>query len=195
MVSCLQDCLRQLQASTRDLTCRGVLLRSNVEGMQIHPVLMFSPVEGIMQADTPHHGVLVQQQIQGSFLCDHAIRTYCTCAYVLLMDLGWTLSAGAFCAGSGPERKEGAAASRHHPLQRQRARCHRRLGCAAGACFGRHGRALRWAAVLRLALAADVRAVSARASMGFPETGLGIIPGVGGAALIIFPATVEQLRA
>lgn len=65
MVSCLQDCLRQLQASTRDLTCRGVLLRSNVEGMQIHPVLMFCPVEGIMQADTPHNGVLVQELIQG----------------------------------------------------------------------------------------------------------------------------------
>ena len=45
-----------------------------------------------------------------------------------------------------------------------------------------------------LALAADVRTLSARASMGFPETGLGIIPGVGGAALIICPAIVEQLR-
>ena len=32
-----------------------------------------------------------------------------------------------------------------------------------------------------LALGADVRAASGRASMGFPETGLGIIPGVGGA--------------
>ena len=31
-----------------------------------------------------------------------------------------------------------------------------------------------------LALAADVRTISHRASMGFPETGLGIIPGVGG---------------
>ena len=31
-----------------------------------------------------------------------------------------------------------------------------------------------------LALAADIRAVSDRATMGFPETGLGIIPGVGG---------------
>ena len=46
-----------------------------------------------------------------------------------------------------------------------------------------------------LALAADVRTVSARASMGFPETGLGIIPGVGGAALIICLVTVEQLGA
>ncbi len=35
MVACLQDCLKQLQASTRDLTCRGLLLRSNVEGMQV----------------------------------------------------------------------------------------------------------------------------------------------------------------
>ena len=33
MVAALQDCLMQLQASTRDLTCRGVLLRSNIEGM------------------------------------------------------------------------------------------------------------------------------------------------------------------
>lgn len=33
MVAALQDCLMQLQASTRDLSCRGVLLRSNVEGM------------------------------------------------------------------------------------------------------------------------------------------------------------------
>ena len=32
-----------------------------------------------------------------------------------------------------------------------------------------------------LALGADVRTASARSSMGFPETGLGIIPGVGGA--------------
>lgn len=31
-----------------------------------------------------------------------------------------------------------------------------------------------------LALAADVRTVSSRAAIGFPETGLGIIPGVGG---------------
>ncbi len=31
-----------------------------------------------------------------------------------------------------------------------------------------------------LALGADLRAVSPRASLGFPETGLGIIPGVGG---------------
>jgi hypothetical protein len=60
MVSCLQECLRHLQASTRDLTCRGVLLRSNVQGMQIRPALMFCPAEGIMQADTPHNGVLVQ---------------------------------------------------------------------------------------------------------------------------------------
>ena len=35
MVASLQDCLKQLQASTEDLTCRGVLLRSNVEGMQV----------------------------------------------------------------------------------------------------------------------------------------------------------------
>ena len=35
MVASLQDCLKQLQASTRDLTCRGVLLRSNVEGMHV----------------------------------------------------------------------------------------------------------------------------------------------------------------
>ena len=41
MVASLQDCLKQLQASTRDLTCRGVLLRSNVEGMQ---VVLFSQV-------------------------------------------------------------------------------------------------------------------------------------------------------
>ena len=33
-----------------------------------------------------------------------------------------------------------------------------------------------------LALAADVRTVSSRATLGFPETGLGIIPGVGGTA-------------
>lgn len=45
-----------------------------------------------------------------------------------------------------------------------------------------------------LALAADVRTVSVRASMGFPETGLGIIPGVGGAALMTCPATVKQPR-
>ena len=31
-----------------------------------------------------------------------------------------------------------------------------------------------------LALGADLRTVSSRASLGFPETGLGIIPGVGG---------------
>ncbi len=31
-----------------------------------------------------------------------------------------------------------------------------------------------------LALAADIRTVSDRATLGFPETGLGIIPGVGG---------------
>lgn len=31
-----------------------------------------------------------------------------------------------------------------------------------------------------LALGADIRVVSSRAVMGFPETGLGIIPGVGG---------------
>lgn len=60
MVSCLQECLRQLQASTRDLTCRGVLLRSNVQGIQIRTVLMLCPAEGIMRADTPHNGVLVQ---------------------------------------------------------------------------------------------------------------------------------------
>jgi len=35
MVVALQDCLKQLQASTMHLTCRGVLLRSNVEGMQV----------------------------------------------------------------------------------------------------------------------------------------------------------------
>ena len=34
---------------------------------------------------------------------------------------------------------------------------------------------------LELALGADVRVVSRRARLGFPETGLGIIPGVGGA--------------
>ena len=34
-----------------------------------------------------------------------------------------------------------------------------------------------------LALGADFRSVSNRATMGFPETGLGIIPGVGGAHL------------
>ena len=34
-----------------------------------------------------------------------------------------------------------------------------------------------------LALAADIRTVSDRAMMGFPETGLGIIPGVGGTLL------------
>ena len=32
-----------------------------------------------------------------------------------------------------------------------------------------------------LALGADLRTASGRASLGFPETGLGIIPGVGGA--------------
>jgi len=35
---------------------------------------------------------------------------------------------------------------------------------------------------LELALGADVRVVSRRARLGFPETGLGIIPGVGGAS-------------
>ena len=35
MVAALQDCLMQLQVSTRDLTCRGVLLRSNIEGMPL----------------------------------------------------------------------------------------------------------------------------------------------------------------
>ena len=36
---------------------------------------------------------------------------------------------------------------------------------------------------LELALGADLRVVSPRARLGFPETGLGIIPGVGGTAL------------
>ncbi len=44
-----------------------------------------------------------------------------------------------------------------------------------------------------LALAADMRAISARASMGFPETGLGIIPGVGGVASSVCSAAVEEL--
>lgn len=35
-----------------------------------------------------------------------------------------------------------------------------------------------------LALGADLRTASSRAAMGYPETGLGIIPGVGGASLI-----------
>lgn len=34
-----------------------------------------------------------------------------------------------------------------------------------------------------LALGADFRSVSSKATMGFPETGLGIIPGVGGARI------------
>ena len=35
MVASLQDCMEQLRASTQALTCRGVLLRSNVEGMKV----------------------------------------------------------------------------------------------------------------------------------------------------------------
>ena len=36
-----------------------------------------------------------------------------------------------------------------------------------------------------LALAADIRTVSDRATLGFPETGLGIIPGVGGTSALL----------
>ena len=46
MVASLQDCLMQLQASTRDLSCRGVLLRSNVEGMQVALSLYPHPCQG-----------------------------------------------------------------------------------------------------------------------------------------------------
>ena len=46
MVASLQDCLMQLQASTRDLSCRGVLLRSNVEGMQVALSLYLHPCQG-----------------------------------------------------------------------------------------------------------------------------------------------------
>lgn len=45
-----------------------------------------------------------------------------------------------------------------------------------------------------LALAADIRTISKRATVGFPETGLGIIPGVGGDELSTCQAVVQRTR-
>ena len=160
MVAALQDCLMQLQASTRDLTCRGVLLRSSVEGMLCDHLGRLS--------------VLPRDRQSMPLRCHKAsvcyVRWACLCMHVV---------AGAFCAGADlKERRE------HQPADIIRFGDNVRAIIAGLAALpvpvlaALDGAALGGGA--ELALATDVRTISKRATMGFPETGLGIIPGVGG---------------
>ena len=95
---------------------------------------------------------------------------------------GWVQCPGTFCAGA--DLKERAS---HQPADiirfgdsvRGLIDSMARLPVPVVAAI--NGAALGGGA--ELSLGADFRAVSSRASMGFPETGLGIIPGVGGALL------------
>jgi hypothetical protein len=88
MVSCLQDCLKQLQASTRDLTCRGILLRSNVEGMQLSPTLMICPVRHYASRRSSRLSYGPAANSGAYYLYDRVICVMFTCAYGLLHSLG-----------------------------------------------------------------------------------------------------------